>query len=105
MSSSGTLYLSAVICAALAACNASGGASASDAYEDARGSGPLFANKPIGAWVHTYESGAVQAKGSYVKGGDPDGPWTIWYENGQKEWEGTFTGHHRQGPSTAFHSN
>ena len=47
-------------------------------------------NKPYSGWVkELYDSGQVQLL-AQAKDGKPDGPYTLWHENGQKMYESTF---------------
>ena len=43
----------------------------------------------VGDWVYYYEDGQKEKQGSFFEG-QREGGWTFWYENGQKRFEGTY---------------
>ena len=48
-------------------------------------------NKPFSGWVkRMYDSGRVRTLLPLKRDGNPDGPQTMWHENGQKMSEGTY---------------
>jgi len=51
--------------------------------------GKMKEGKKDGLWTDWYENGQKEKEGTY-KDGKPDGLWTMWYENGQKKSEGTY---------------
>ena len=51
-----------------------------------------------------YENGQKEKEGTY-KDGEFDGKWTSWYENGQKIREGTYKNGEPDGLTTTWHEN
>jgi len=51
-----------------------------------------------------YENGQKEEEGTY-KGGKPDGKYTTWYENGQKKEEGTFKDGKGNGLMTSWYED
>ena len=43
----------------------------------------------IRLWTYWYENGEKELEGTY-KDGELDGLWTDWYENGQNSWYSTY---------------
>jgi len=61
-------------------------------------------NFPDGNWIMYYENGQKQSEGTY-KNGEKDGKWIDWYENGQIESEGTYKDGERNGKWIGWHDN
>ena len=57
----------------------------------------IYANGVVTKETHWYESGKIKAEGSGRKYEEPDGKWTRWYENGNKEFEEHFKNGKRDG--------
>ncbi|MFN0057183.1 MAG: redoxin family protein [Planctomycetota bacterium] len=56
----------------------------------------------IGEWTFYYENGNRQAQGSYVKD-IQEGDWSYWFPNGELEMQGAFRGERRSGRWRYFH--
>src|SRR5690606_36168466 len=57
-----------------------------------------------GPWTFWYENGQKKAEGAF-KDDKKEGPWTYWHVNGQKESEGAYKNGKREGPWTAWYEN
>jgi len=66
--------------------------------------GTLLYGKKDGFFTTWYENGQKESEGTY-KGGEKDGFFDTWYENGQKESEGTYKNGKEDGLSTGWYEN
>jgi antitoxin component YwqK of YwqJK toxin-antitoxin module len=56
----------------------------------------------VGLWTFWYENGQKESEGSY-KNWEKEGIWTFWYENGQKRSEGSAKNRKKEGLWTYWH--
>jgi len=61
-------------------------------------------NGRVGKWTFWYENGKKEYEGTY-KDGKQDGLVTQWYENGQIFWKGTLKDGEQQGLHTYWYEN
>ena len=57
--------------------------------------------KKEGPWVIYYDNGQLSLKGTY-KDGQEDGPWVTYYIDGQVEKKGTYKDGRREGPWVSY---
>jgi antitoxin component YwqK of YwqJK toxin-antitoxin module/peroxiredoxin len=68
------------------------------------GSGAHVRGLRSGPWTEYFQNGNKQSEGRY-ENDVQTGLWTYWFENGSKEMEGRFEDERREGPWTAWHDN
>lgn len=56
-------------------------------------------------WVMWYPNGNKESEGSYTGYGDEDGEWSYWYENGNKKIEGKYENGNREGKWISWYEN
>ena len=52
--------------------------------------GYMCDDKPVGFWTYRYANAQVQMQGRYLYGGNKDGVWNMWHDNGRRMAQGAF---------------
>jgi len=68
------------------------------------GRGTFKNGKFEGPWIMYWGNGQLRSKGAY-KNGKREGPWVTDYVNGQLSWKGVFKSGKREGPWVAYWAN